>query len=139
MFNVASAATVKRRGALRCSPHFERLPRLRTVKPIGVPQFAVSVSKLAVRSVFRLGLYELDWCYKQWEAERRRERADLSPFWQTFFAPTTNTWTTKASMPTARSEFGVGVLNNSFYAIGGYAPFSSNSYGFVATNAVFQP
>jgi cytochrome c biogenesis protein CcdA len=52
---------------------------------------------------------------------------------------TTNTWTTKASMPTARSELGVGVLNNSLYAIGGYAPFSSNSYGFVATNEVFQP
>jgi len=52
---------------------------------------------------------------------------------------TTNTWTTKASMPTARSELAVGVLNNSLYAIGGYAPLSSISYGFAATNEVFQP
>jgi N-acetylneuraminic acid mutarotase len=55
------------------------------------------------------------------------------------YDPTTNTWATNASMLTARSEFGVGVLNNSLYAIGGYAPLSSSSYGFVSTNEVFQP
>jgi len=57
------------------------------------------------------------------------------------YDPATNTWAraTSASMLTARSEFGVGVINNALYAIGGYAPLSSNSYGFVATNEVFQP
>ena len=52
---------------------------------------------------------------------------------------TANRWTTRPQMPTPRSELGVGVLNGSLYAIGGYAPLNSNSYGFVATNAVFHP
>lgn len=51
------------------------------------PHFAVSLSKLTVMSLFTLGLYEVYWCYKQWQAERQREHADLSPFWRAFFAP----------------------------------------------------
>jgi len=55
------------------------------------------------------------------------------------YDPSTNTWTTKAPMPTARTELGVGVLGNSLYAIGGYFPLSSNSYGFTPNNEAFHP
>jgi hypothetical protein len=51
------------------------------------PLFAVSLVKLAVMSLCTLGLYELYWAYKHWDAERRRERENLSPFWRAFFAP----------------------------------------------------
>ena len=52
-----------------------------------IPQFAVSVSKLTVMSLCTFGLYELYWCYKQWDATRRREQEVLSPFWRAVFAP----------------------------------------------------
>ena len=51
------------------------------------PQFAVSLSKLVVMSLCTFGLYELYWAYKHWDAQRRREREELSPFWRAFFAP----------------------------------------------------
>jgi YD repeat-containing protein len=35
------------------------------------------------------------------------------------YDPTTNAWTTKASMPTARAGLGVGVVNGVLYAVGG--------------------
>lgn len=53
----------------------------------GTPQFAVSLRKLAVMSLCTFGLYELYWCYRQWDALRRREGETLSPFWRAFFAP----------------------------------------------------
>ena len=37
----------------------------------------------------------------------------------TAYDPTTNTWTTKAPMPTARDYLGIGVVNDVLYAIGG--------------------
>jgi hypothetical protein len=40
------------------------------------------------------------------------------------YDPTTNTWTTKTPMPTARSGLGVGVLNEKIYAIGGWELYS---------------
>jgi hypothetical protein len=51
------------------------------------PQFAVSLTKLAVMSLCTFGFYELYWCYKQWDAVGRREQEKLSPFWRAFFAP----------------------------------------------------
>ena len=51
------------------------------------PQFAVSLVKLVVMSLCTFGVYELYWCYKQWDAVRRREGETLSPFWRAFFAP----------------------------------------------------
>jgi hypothetical protein len=51
------------------------------------PQFAVSITKLAMMSICTFGFYELYWTYKQWEAERDREREALSPVWRTIFAP----------------------------------------------------
>ena len=52
-----------------------------------VPQFAVSLTKLVVMSLCTFGFYELYWAYKHWDAMRRREQEDLSPFWRAFFAP----------------------------------------------------
>jgi N-acetylneuraminic acid mutarotase len=52
---------------------------------------------------------------------------------------TTNTWTTKASMPSARSELGVGVLNNTLYAIGGFAMIAANTYAQAGTNEAYSP
>jgi hypothetical protein len=51
------------------------------------PLFAVSPGKLVVMSLCTLGAYEVYWAYKQWDAERRREHEDLSPFWRALFAP----------------------------------------------------
>jgi hypothetical protein len=51
------------------------------------PQFAVSLTKFAVMSLCTFGVYELYWAYKHWDAQRRREQEDLSPFWRSFFAP----------------------------------------------------
>jgi len=51
------------------------------------PQFNVSLVKLVVMSLCTFGLYELYWCYQQWEAIRRREGENLSPFWRAFFGP----------------------------------------------------
>jgi hypothetical protein len=37
------------------------------------------------------------------------------------YDPVSNTWSTKAPIPTARHSFGVGVVNGLLYAVGGYA------------------
>jgi N-acetylneuraminic acid mutarotase len=46
-----------------------------------------------------------------------------------------DSWTTKQSMPTARIDFGVGVVNGKIYAIGGYKPGS----GYLAVNEEYDP
>jgi len=51
------------------------------------PQFAVSRAKLVVMSLCTLGLYEIYWAYKQWDAIRRREQESMMPFWRAIFAP----------------------------------------------------
>jgi hypothetical protein len=51
------------------------------------PQFAVSLGKLTVMSIVTIGMYDLYWAYKQWDAIQRRENEDLSPLWRAFFAP----------------------------------------------------
>ena len=55
------------------------------------------------------------------------------------YNPATNAWAVRAEMPTARSETGVGVLNNMLYVLGGYASLGVNTYGFVATNEAYHP
>jgi hypothetical protein len=52
-----------------------------------IPQFNVSVLKLAVMSLCTLGFYQLYWSYKQWDAIRRRDKQAISPGWRAFFAP----------------------------------------------------
>ena len=49
------------------------------------PFFAVSPLKLVVMSVFTLGLYELYWFYKNWQAIKLREKENISPFWRAVF------------------------------------------------------
>ena len=51
------------------------------------PQFAVGAGKLVVMSLCTFGFYQLYWAYKHWDAQRRRENENLSPFWRAFFAP----------------------------------------------------
>jgi hypothetical protein len=51
------------------------------------PYFAVGTTKFVVLSVCSLGLYDVFWCYQQWERERRLTGESLSPFWRAFFAP----------------------------------------------------
>jgi N-acetylneuraminic acid mutarotase len=50
------------------------------------------------------------------------------------YDPATDTWTSKASMPTARGDFGVGVVNGILYAVGG-----QNSSGALATVEAYNP
>ena len=50
------------------------------------------------------------------------------------YDPATNTWTTDASMPTARDGLGAGVINGKLYAVGG-----ENSTGQLRTLEVFNP
>jgi PKD repeat protein len=53
-----------------------------------------------------------------------------TPFLSTVeeYDPATNTWATKASMPTGRIYLAVGVVNNKIYAIGGCADSSCSTY-----------
>jgi N-acetylneuraminic acid mutarotase len=50
------------------------------------------------------------------------------------YNPGKNTWSAKASMPTARSGLAVGVVNGILYAIGG-----QNAGGTLATNEAYNP
>jgi hypothetical protein len=52
-----------------------------------MPQFSVSLGKLVVMSLCTFGLYDVYWAYKQWDAQRKREQEDISPFWRAVFAP----------------------------------------------------
>ena len=51
------------------------------------------------------------------------------------YDPVTNRWSTRASMPTARSGLGVGVINDLVYAVAG----RRNSSTIAATNERFTP
>ena len=50
------------------------------------PFFAVSTTKLIVMSMCTLGIYELFWFYKNWQAIKRRERANILPAPRAFFS-----------------------------------------------------
>ncbi len=52
------------------------------------------------------------------------------------YNPASDSWTTKAPMPTARREFGTGVINGVIYAVGGLqGPGSSG----INTNEAYDP
>jgi N-acetylneuraminic acid mutarotase len=51
------------------------------------------------------------------------------------YDPELNTWTSKASMPTPRSQFGIAVINDNIYVIGG-ATSHWNGPAYQITNAV---
>jgi hypothetical protein len=50
------------------------------------------------------------------------------------YNPATDTWTTKAPMPAPRGYFGMGVVNNKIYAIGGWPNYATNEEYNPATN-----
>ena len=52
------------------------------------------------------------------------------------YDPTTDTWTEKADMPTARSDLGSSVVNGKIYAIGG---FPSGTASRVEVNEIYDP
>jgi hypothetical protein len=52
------------------------------------------------------------------------------------YDPATDTWTTKASMPTAREMAGVGVLNGQLYVVGGMQGNSNTVYD---ANEAYDP
>jgi hypothetical protein len=51
------------------------------------PYFGVGILKLAVLSLCSFGIYDLFWCYRQWNQERDRTGETLSPLWRAVFAP----------------------------------------------------
>jgi N-acetylneuraminic acid mutarotase len=57
------------------------------------------------------------------------------------YDPATDTWETKASIPTPRRGLGANVVNGKIYLIGGYVPDSSSSTGFsiLFLNEVYDP
>jgi Domain of unknown function (DUF4234) len=48
--------------------------------------FPVSATKLVLMSIVTFGIYELYWFYRNWELYRKRNGADIRPFWRAFFA-----------------------------------------------------
>jgi len=54
------------------------------------------------------------------------------------YNPSTNNWTTAASMPTGRQDLIAVAINGLIYAVGGWNPAFPNS-GFLATNEVYNP
>lgn len=52
-----------------------------------VPEyFVVSPGKLAFFSILTLGLYELYWFYRNWQAVKKAEGTDISPLWRTLLS-----------------------------------------------------
>ena len=49
--------------------------------------FVVGTTKLVVMSICTLGIYELYWCYRNWQCIKEREQSNLMPFWRAVFAP----------------------------------------------------
>jgi len=54
------------------------------------------------------------------------------------YNPISNSWTEKASPPSARSSFGVGAANGIFYAIGG-SMFNNGSFNYLSTVETYDP
>jgi hypothetical protein len=48
--------------------------------------FPVATHKFVVMSICTFGLYEMYWCFKNWQRIRQRSGEHLSPFWRALFA-----------------------------------------------------
>ena len=55
------------------------------------------------------------------------------------YNPTSNAWTSKAPMPTARASFGLVACNNKIYAIGGVTPYENSDAPKTAANEEYNP
>ncbi|MEX0998369.1 MAG: zinc-ribbon domain-containing protein [Thermodesulfobacteriota bacterium] len=51
-----------------------------------VEYYAISPKRLILFSVLTLGIYELYWFYKNWQAVKESERQKMYPFWRAVFA-----------------------------------------------------
>jgi len=51
-----------------------------------IEYFSIPLNKLVILSVFTMGIYEIYWFYKNWEAIRKGEQQEISPFWRAWFA-----------------------------------------------------
>lgn len=51
-----------------------------------IEYFAISPKRLALFSVLTLGIYEIYWFYKNWQAIKNAEGQKISPFWRAIFA-----------------------------------------------------
>lgn len=51
-----------------------------------IEYFAISPKRLALFSILTLGIYEIYWFYKNWQAVKRVENANIYPFWRAIFA-----------------------------------------------------
>jgi hypothetical protein len=51
-----------------------------------IEYFAISPKRLALFSILTLGIYEIYWFYKNWQAVKSAEGAKISPFWRAIFA-----------------------------------------------------
>ncbi|MEP6605903.1 MAG: hypothetical protein ABJA60_07270 [Nitrosospira sp.] len=99
--------------------------------PLKVPAacvfFRVSLFKLTIMSLFTLGLYEIYWCYRNWQLVKAHETLRILPFarafFTIFFCYQFFVWVRKAglrqknSQPLAPGALAVGWI--AFYFIGG--------------------
>jgi len=53
---------------------------------LSIEYFAISPKRLALFSVLTLGIYEIYWFYKNWQAVKNTEGQKISPFWRAIFA-----------------------------------------------------
>lgn len=53
---------------------------------VDVEYFAISPKRLALFSILTFGIYEIYWFYKNWEAVKKAEGQNISPFWRAIFA-----------------------------------------------------
>lgn len=51
-----------------------------------IEYFSTPLTRLVLLSVLTFGFYELFWFYKNWEAIKKAEQQQLSPFWRAIFA-----------------------------------------------------
>ena len=53
---------------------------------VNIEYLAISPKRLALFSVLTFGIYEIYWFYKNWEAVKKAEGQNISPFWRAIFA-----------------------------------------------------
>ena len=51
-----------------------------------IEYFAISPKRLILFSILTLGIYEIYWFYKNWEAVKKFEGQKIYPFWRSIFA-----------------------------------------------------
>jgi len=52
----------------------------------GIEYFAIPPKRFALFSILTFGIYEIYWFYKNWQAVKKAEGQNISPFWRAIFA-----------------------------------------------------